>query len=47
MGQKSQYQISMRQRIKRKKRRVRLAAKGEDLNNNYYGKYCIKAGLEK
>ena len=44
MGQKSQYQVKMRQRTKRKKSRDRLVKKGENLEQFYYGKFYIKAG---
>lgn len=45
MGLKSQYQVKMKQRDKRKKKRQHLAAKGENLANFYYGKYYLKSGL--
>ncbi len=41
---KSQYQVSRKQRLKRKTARKKLAARGEKLNEYYYGKYYIKAG---
>ena len=44
MGQSSQYQIGMKQRQKRQKSRKKLAAKGENLTEYYYGKYYIKQG---
>jgi len=44
MGQKTQYQIGMKQREKRKKRRVRLAKKGQNLQDFFYGKYFLKVG---
>ena len=44
MGHKSQYQVKMKQREKRIKARKKLAAKGENLNEYYYGKYYIKLG---
>ena len=44
MGQKSQYQIGNKQREKRKKARQKLAKKGENLTDFYYGKYYIKQG---
>ena len=44
MGLKSQYQVKMKQREKRKKDRKKLAAKGQDLNQYYYGKYYLKLG---
>ena len=43
MGRKSQFQIGMKQRVNRKKKRNKLAAKGSDLNEYFYGKYYIKA----
>lgn len=42
MGQKSQYQVGMKQREKRKKARAKLAAKGEKMEEYYYGKFFIK-----
>lgn len=45
MGQKSQFQIGMKQREKRKKKRARLAKKGQDIKEYYYGKYFLKAGV--
>lgn len=42
MGQKSQYQVKMKQREKRKKARQKLVKKGENLTEFYYGKYYIK-----
>ena len=44
MGLKKQFQIGMKQRIKRKKKRDHLAAKGNDLKDCFYGKYYIKSG---
>lgn len=43
MGQKSQYQIGMKQRTKRKKKRDKLAAKGQELKDFFYGKYYLKS----
>jgi hypothetical protein len=43
MGLKSQYQVGMRQRQKRKKARAKLAANGEKIENYFYGKYCLKS----
>jgi hypothetical protein len=42
MGQSSQYQISRKQRLKRKAARKKLAAKGANLSDYYYGKYYLK-----
>lgn len=42
MGLKSQYQISRKQRFKRKDARKKLTAKGQDLKEYFYGKYYIK-----
>lgn len=42
MGQKSQYQIKMKQREKRKKNRTKLAAKGEKIDEYYYGGFYLK-----
>jgi hypothetical protein len=42
MGLKSQYQVSMQQRKKRKKAREQLTKKGENIASYYYGKYYIK-----
>ena len=44
MGLRSQRQIKMKQAAKRKARRKRLTAKGEDLTTYYYGKYYLKSG---
>ena len=44
MGLKSRYQISRKQRIKRKVTRKKLTAKGANLNDYYYGKYYLKIG---
>jgi hypothetical protein len=44
MGQKSRYQIGMKQREKRKKARKKMAAKGQNIDQYYYGKFCLKAG---
>jgi hypothetical protein len=43
MGLKSQYQVGMKQRQKRKKARAKLTAKGEKLENYFYGKYYLKS----
>jgi hypothetical protein len=42
MGQKSQYQMKLKQKIKRIKKRKKLAAKGANLNEYYYGKSYLK-----
>jgi len=47
MGLKSQFQVKMKQRQKRRKTRKKLTAKGEKPENYFYGKYPInmsKAG---
>lgn len=44
MGLKSQYQISRKQRLKRKTARKKIAAKGQNVQDFYYGKYYLKAG---
>ena len=44
MGQRSQYQMGQQQRERRKKKRDRLAKKGANLNDIYYGKFYIKLG---
>ncbi|MCX5686894.1 MAG: hypothetical protein NTW09_05515 [Candidatus Omnitrophica bacterium] len=46
MGLKSQYQVGMKQREKRKKKRVKLAAKGQNASDYFYGKYYLKSGKE-
>lgn len=46
MGLKSQYQVSMKQRQKRKKKRNKLTAKGKTVSDYLYGKYCLKSGKE-
>ena len=43
MGLKSQFQMGMKQRVGRKKKRDKLTAKGANLNEYFYGKYYIKA----
>jgi len=42
MGLKSRFQIRMKQAGKRKKKRAKLAAKGQNLSEIFYGKYYIK-----
>lgn len=44
MGLKSQYQISRKQRFKRKAARKKLTDKGMNLNEYFYGKYYLKSG---
>lgn len=44
MGQKSQYQIKRQQRLVRKKSRKKLASKGANLTDYYYGRYYLKSG---
>ena len=44
MGLRSQFQIKMKQREKRKKARQKLTKNGQDLKEYYYGKYYLKAG---
>ena len=46
MGQRSQFQIGMKQREKRKKKRQRLVKKGQDPKDYFYGKFCLKATKE-
>lgn len=41
---KSQFQVKARQAVKRKAKRAKLAKKGQDLKEIYYGKYYLKAG---
>jgi len=43
MGLKSRYQISRKQRLTRKAARKKLAAKGANLNEYFYGKFYIKS----
>jgi len=43
MGQKSRYQVGRKQRFKRRDARKKLAAKGEDTKEYYYGKYYLKS----
>ena len=45
MGLKSQYQISRKQRFKRKDARKKLAAKGANLAEYYYGKFYLKSAV--
>ena len=42
MGQRTQNQMKLKQAIKRKAKRKRLTAKGENLNEYFYGKYYLK-----
>ena len=44
MGLKSRYQISRKQRLGRKTARKKLAAKGENVNDYFYGKFYLKSG---
>lgn len=44
MGLRTQRQMKLKQAIKRKAKRNRLTAKGENLNDYYYGKYYLKLG---
>ena len=44
MSLKTQFQKGMKQREKRRKARKKLTAKGENLNDYFYGKYYIKLG---
>jgi len=43
VGQKSQFQVKLKQKEKRKSNRKKLVAKGEDVNKFYYGKYYIQS----
>ena len=43
MGQKTQYQMKLKQRQKRIKRRKRITAKGQNLNDYFYNKYYLKS----
>jgi len=45
MGIKSQFQIKMKQAVKRKKKRAKLVKNGRDLNDYYCGKYYLKGGV--
>lgn len=47
MGHRSQYQIDMKQAMKRKAKRKKLAAKGNDLTDYYYGRFYLKAEKNK
>ena len=44
MGLRTQRQLKLKQAIKRKAKRKRLTAKGENLNEYFYGKYYLKLG---
>jgi len=46
MGIKSQFQIKMKQAVKRKKKRAKLVKNGRDLKEYYCGKYYLKGGKE-
>ncbi len=43
MGQKKQFQIGMKQRVKRKKNRDAITKKGLKLEDYYNGKVYLKA----
>jgi hypothetical protein len=43
MGLKKQYQIGRQQRLKRKTARKKLAAKGNNLTEYFYGRYYLKS----
>jgi hypothetical protein len=43
MGLKSQNQIKMKQREKRKKQRAQLTKKGVKLEDYYYGKFYLRS----
>lgn len=47
MGQKSQYQIKIKQAEKRKKKRAHLTAKGLNLADYYYNGSYVKLGASK
>jgi exoribonuclease II len=42
MGLKTQFQKRMKQAMKRKKKRQRLAAKGQNVNDFLYGRFYLK-----
>jgi hypothetical protein len=44
MGLRSQLQMKMQQKAKRKKRRDHLVAKGKTVSDYFYGKYFLKTG---
>lgn len=44
MGHRTQYQKGVQQRLRRKKRRDRMAKKGVNLADVYYGKFYVKLG---
>lgn len=46
MGLRSQYQVGVKQKEKRKKKRNRLIAKGQNITDYYYGKFYLKTGKE-
>ena len=41
MGKKKRFQLEIKQRVKRHKKRLKLQKKGEDLKQIYYGKFYI------
>jgi len=43
MGLKTQFQKRLKQAEKRKKKRRRLAAKGQNVNDFFYGQFYLKA----
>lgn len=43
MGLKKQYQIKRQQRFVRKKARKKLASKGANLTDYFYGRYYLKS----
>jgi hypothetical protein len=47
MGLKTQFRMKQKQRIKRKNKRDKIAAKGLDLKDYFYGKYYLKSGKSK
>ena len=44
MGLKTQRQIGLKQREKRKKARKKMMAKGQNPDQYYYGKFYLKIG---
>jgi len=43
MGLKSQFQIGLKQREKRKKARTKLARVGQNVSDYFYGAYYLKS----
>jgi hypothetical protein len=47
MSLKKQFQLKMKQKKKRKKERKKILAKGQDVNEYFYGRYYLKSGASE